>query len=163
MAGSYKYTEDLLALEAAAGPSSCIPSPVGSLPLAAWEPYLSSHPDQRFAAFLRRGFRNGFRIGADPSLVQHSSPSNMPSAVANPVVVDRYIEEERVNGKLQEVDSSQASYTHCNPIGMIPKPHQPGKFRLIVNLSSPEGTSVNDAISPEHGLCAVYYSETGSP
>ena len=118
MAGSYKYTEDLLALEAAAGPSPCVPSPVGSLPLAAWEPYLSSHPDQRFAAFLRRGFQNGFPIGADRSLIQHSSPSNMPSAVANPADVDRYIEGERVNGKLQEVDSSQASYTHCNPIAV---------------------------------------------
>ena len=113
MAGSYKHTEDLLALEVAAGPSSYNPSPVGSLRLAAWKPYLSPRPDQRFAAFLRRGFWSGFRISGDPSLVQHSSPSNMPSAV-------------------------------------------PGKFRLIINLSSSEGASVSDAISPE--LASVQYT-----
>ena len=38
---------------------------------------------------------------------------------------------------------------HCSPIGLIPKPHQPGKWRLIVDLSSPQGHSVNDAISSE--------------
>ena len=61
-----------------------------------------------------------------------------------------------MNGKLQEVDAAQASETHCNPVGIIRKPHQPGKFRLIVNLSSPEGASVNDAISPE--LASVQYT-----
>ena len=147
MAGSYKYAKDLLELKAAAGPSSYGPFPVGVLSLDPWVPYLSSHPDQQFAAFLRRGFQNGFCIGADPSLVQHSSPSNMPLAVANPVVVYMYIKEERMNGELQEVDASLASGTHCNPIhvGVIPKPHQQGKFKLIVNPSLPEGASVNDA------------------
>ena len=36
------------------------------------------------------------------------------------------------------------------PIGLIPKPHQPGKWRLIVDLSSPEGGGVNDAIAVDH-------------
>jgi hypothetical protein len=39
---------------------------------------------------------------------------------------------------------------------VIPKPHQPGKWRLIVDLSSPEGGSVNDAIAVDH--CHMHYA-----
>ena len=38
---------------------------------------------------------------------------------------------------------------------MIPKPHQPGKWQLIVDLSHPKGNSVNDGIPPE--LCSLRY------
>ena len=42
-----------------------------------------------------------------------------------------------------------------NPFGIIPKPHEPGKWRLILNLSSPRGASVNDGIDPD--LCSISY------
>ena len=53
---------------------------------------------------------------------------------------------------LQDVIDTQSSLPdhlacHCSSIGLIPKPHQPGKWRLIVDLSSPAGHSVNDSIS----------------
>ena len=35
-----------------------------------------------------------------------------------------------------------------NQFGVILKKHQPDKWRLIVDLSYPEGKSVNDAIEP---------------
>ena len=38
---------------------------------------------------------------------------------------------------------------------MIPKKCQPGKWRLIVDLSHPESKSVNDGIKPE--LCYLSY------
>ena len=41
-------------------------------------------------------------------------------------------------------------------IGLIPKPHKPGKWRLIVDLSSLHGNSVNDAISSD--LCHMHYT-----
>ena len=41
-------------------------------------------------------------------------------------------------------------------LGLIPKGGQPGKFRLIIDLSSPHGASVNDGIDPE--LCSLSYS-----
>ncbi len=43
-----------------------------------------------------------------------------------------------------------------NRFGVIPKPHQPGKWRLIVDLSHPRGSSVNDGIEPE--LCSLKYT-----
>ena len=40
--------------------------------------------------------------------------------------------------------------------GVIPKPSQPGKWRLIVDLSHPESASVNDGIHPD--LCSLSYA-----
>ena len=45
--------------------------------------------------------------------------------------------------------------TQWSPFGVIPKSGQPGKWRLIVDLSSPEGASVNAGIEPE--LCSLRY------
>ena len=42
-----------------------------------------------------------------------------------------------------------------SPFGVIPKGHTPGKWRLIVDLSSPSGSSVNDGISSD--LCSLSY------
>jgi hypothetical protein len=39
--------------------------------------------------------------------------------------------------------------------GVIPKRHQPGKWQLILDLSSPQGRSVNDGISRD--LCSFTY------
>ena len=45
---------------------------------------------------------------------------------------------------------------HLSPMGLVPKSHQPNKFRLIVDLSTPAGTSVNDGIPSE--LCSLKYA-----
>ena len=42
-----------------------------------------------------------------------------------------------------------------SPFGVISKSHQLGKWRLILDLSSPEGGSVNDGISRK--LCSLSY------
>ncbi len=44
---------------------------------------------------------------------------------------------------------------HTSPFGVIPKKSKPGKWRLIIDLSSPEGHSVNDGIDRE--LCSMAY------
>ena len=44
---------------------------------------------------------------------------------------------------------------HCSPFGVIPKKGKAGRWRLIVDLSSPEGRSVNDGIDKE--LATVAY------
>ena len=48
-----------------------------------------------------------------------------------------------------------AVYPHAqrNRFGVILKPHQQGKWRLIVNLSHPEESSVNEAY---HLSCVPY-------
>ena len=44
---------------------------------------------------------------------------------------------------------------HISCFGVIPKLHQPGKWRLITDLSSAEGASVNNRIDLR--LCFVNY------
>ena len=53
-------------------------------------------------------------------------------------------------GVLESVDG-----LHISPFGVIPKGHQTGKWRLIVDLSSPHGESVNYGIDKE--LCTLSY------
>ena len=49
---------------------------------------------------------------------------------------------------------------HCSPIGIIPKKNKPGKWRLIVDLSSPEGASVNDGVAKEQGSLSYISVDT---
>ena len=124
----------------------------GFLPLPQWQPFLQAHPDQAFAEFVRRGITHGFRVGFDPINRLKSAPQNFHSVRDNPLIVHKYIADEVAQGRLVKrpgVDIRR------NPIGIIPKPHQPGKFRLIVDLSAPRGFSVNDGISPS--LCSLDY------
>ena len=126
----------------------------GFLPITEWEPFLASHPDQQFAAFLRRGITHGFRIGFNRATNLHRMEGNLRSVQQNPEVVDKYIKSEVLAGKL--IVTQSGDNIHCSPIGIIPKPHQPGKFRLIVDLSSPHGHSINEGISPQR--CSLEYA-----
>ena len=45
--------------------------------------------------------------------------------------------------------SSPFPCLHISSFGVIPKKGQPGKWHLIVDLSSPVGASVNDGIDPQ--------------
>ena len=67
-----------------------------------------------------------------------------------------YIAHEVRSNQLALVPLAQSPHVRCNPIGLIPKPNQPGKFRLTVNLSAPVGFSVSDAIDPDS--CTLCYT-----
>ena len=51
-------------------------------------------------------------------------------------------------------DTSALPPLHISQFGMIPKGHNTGKWRLITDLSFPQGHSVNDDISS--GLCSLH-------
>lgn len=99
---------------------------------------------------------SGFRIGVDRSRPLHLAQGNLQSASSHSHIVSDYISREVQNHRLRMVPLSQAPLVRCNPIGLIPKQNQPGKFRLIVNLSAPIGFSVNDAIDPD--FCTLRYT-----
>ena len=140
LGGRYQYIQDLLALEAVPTTPLVEGSQVrGILPLARWDLYLRSHPDKEFVGFLRRGIDRGFKIGFDRSVKLHSPKRNYES---KPGHAQRYITEEIAARQLP----SKAP-VHWSSIGLTPKSHQPGKFRLIIDLSAPAGASVNDGIS----------------
>ena len=154
----YRYTDDLLRLEAIArggreAPQS-LPMVSGFLPLDTWALFLASHPDRSYVAFLVRGMQYGFRVGFDASSPLWPAPTNMQSAFAQGQVVDQMMAAEVAAGRLIAVPSPAG--VHTNPIGLIQKPHKPNKFRLIVDLSAPQGASVNDGIDPS--LCSLMYA-----
>ena len=84
-----------------------------------------------------------------------SSKKNMRSAKEQADVVTNYLQDERVQQCVIDPPFS-GRRAHLSPFGVIPKPRQPGKWRLILDLSSPHGHSVNDGIDPH--LCSLSYS-----
>ncbi len=53
------------------------------------------------------------------------------------------------------VEVGELPAVHINRFGVIPKPHQPGKWRLIVDLSHPEGRRIVLAGRTEDCLMTV--------
>ena len=94
------------------------------------------------------GFTEGFEIGYHgPD--RHRISRNLKSADTNPDVVEKYLKEEIGKGRIVGPFSSPPlENLQCQPIGIVPK-KQPGKFRTIMDLSYPEGSSVNDFIDKE--------------
>ena len=59
----------------------------------------------------------------------------------------------RISGPFEKGDLQPS--VHINRFGIIPKKHQEGKYRLIVDMSYPDGESINDGIDPD--LCLLTY------
>ena len=70
---------------------------------------------------------------------------NMRSASEHPEPIDAYVESELSSGRMIKV-AADSPGLRISRFGVIPKPHQPGKWRLITDLSSPKGGSVNDGV-----------------
>ena len=73
---------------------------------------------------------------------------NHPSSLANFRVIDQRISSEVAAGRLLgPIPSHLLPGIHTSPLGLVPKLHQPNQWRMICDLSSPPGASVNDGIS----------------
>ena len=121
-----------------------------------WETGLAAHPDGEFSNFIIRGIHCGFHIGFE--YMTGTSPKvsrNMRSASEHPETVDAYVESELRAGRIVKV-AVDTPGLRISCFGVIPKPHQPGRWRLITVLSSPKGGSVNDGVDPM--LCSVSYA-----
>jgi len=103
-----------------------------------------------------KGIRQGFRLGFDYyAHVIRSSCHNLPSTSEHPQVLSEYLAAEcsrgRVVGPVNLVEFPQI---HISRFEVIPKSTE-GQWRLIVDLSSPEGASVNAGVS--ESLCSLSY------
>ena len=143
--GAYPYTEDLLALERISqhrpgqAPQVLEDATISTpLVLTRWSEALADHPDKHLKEYLLRGIRHGFRIGCDPQQPLRSATSNMRSALENPKPVTDYLKNELQEGRIiGPFTKSQTFVTQVSRFGVIPKRHQPGKWRLILDLSFP--------------------------
>ena len=105
---------------------------------SAWRTLLIAHPHRELINFFLSGITHGFRVGfnyTSPAL--QSVKKNLQSATEHPEVTDQYIQKEvdesRVIGPFS---SKEVQRVHLSRFGVIPKSHQPNKWRLIVDLSS---------------------------
>lgn len=156
----YKYINDLLSLD------SCRPVNALSLPEACrqirtplkvevWASQLRNHPDKAFVNYILSGIREGFRLGfdyKDSKLLP--ARSNMRSAINNPKVITDYLEKEVTAGRV--VSGVEQLPLQISRFGAIPKSGEPGSWRLIVDLSYPQGRSVNHSISKD--LSSIQYA-----
>ena len=124
------------------------------------ESMLSGHPDREYTDYIISGIQDGFQVGyshgATTTKPLSSARKNMHSAEENPHVVEEYLEAELARGVLLgPFQREEVTGVHLNCFGVIPKSSQPGKWRLIVDLSHPEGKSVNDGI--DSSRCSLQY------
>ena len=113
-------------------------------------------PESEYVSYILRGLEQGFRIGFDYSRFGCGrARRNMLSARQNASVVDECLREEELLGRVVPVKGSGRG-VQISPFGVIPKSHQPGKWRLIEDLSSPDGVSVNDGI--DNQLSSLSYA-----
>ena len=138
--------------------SHCFPASTAFYPVSMVSPLkvdvfareLSNHPDQTKVSFVLNGLRYGFKLSFHPPRRLKSAKKNKPSANQHVDVIDNYLANEvalhRVAGPFP---LPPLPNLHVSSFGVIPKKGQPGKWRLIVDLSSPGGLSVNDGINAE--------------
>ena len=123
---------------------------ISPLNLELFEAELTHHPDRAKIHFVLEGINDGFRLGCDKTETLESAKRNKLSAYQHSGVIDAYLANEaRLDRVVGPFDSSPVQNRHISSFGVIPKKGQPGKWRLIVDLSSPHCHSVNDGIDPD--------------
>lgn len=86
-----------------------------------------------------------------------SSTNNLKSAEENPDPVHQYLQaEDRDQRILGPFPTQTLRWVHISLFGVIPKRHKPGKWRLILDQSSPDRASVNTGIRKD--LCSLQYT-----
>lgn len=95
--------------------------------------------------WLTRILSFGLQVTPSSVSVEFAALDNYPSAHLLQPELENYLQEDLALGHLAKVHVSQvASPLRVHPIALIPKPGQPGKFRLITDILSPPGRSIND-------------------
>ena len=154
----YIYTDHLLALDSCKAPNhpSHLPMEIYTpLNLFQWSHHLQSHPDRLFFSYIIQGISLGFRIGFDRAHSVQAALNNFSSS--NGSIIESYLEREVALSRMWKFPNDYSiPGTQISPLGVIPKKNKPGKWRLIMDLSSPPGVSVNDGISSE--LSSVRYT-----
>ena len=123
---------------------------VTPLQAEAWCKALAPHNDREWVAALVSGMQHGYRIGLQEAPQCRTSTASTPSAREHAEVVDQYFQAQVSKGYMAgPFPSSECSGVVASSIAVIPK-KDPGKFRIIVDMSSPKKASINDNIRRQH-------------
>ena len=108
------------------------------------------HLDKAKVNFVLQSIKEGLRLGCDKPVTLKSARKNKLLAYQHSGVIDVYLANEVRRGHVVgPFDSPPMQNLHISSFGVITKKEQPVKWRLIVDLSSPQGHSVNDGIDPD--------------
>ena len=112
---------------------------------------LQDHPDKSYVQFIIKRIQKEFIIEFN-CCCSYPATTNLLSQV--PHIIHEHLSKEVSLNRMHCYPlRSEPKGTQISPIGAIPKKNQPGKWRLITDLSSPAGTSPNDAISKQVSSC----------
>ena len=108
---------------------------------------LKNHPNQELVDYVLFGLEHGFSLGFQGDVLQ-STGRNLKSAHQNSEAVSKSIAVEVERGHtVGPFPAPPLDAFHCSPLGAVVK--KDGSARLILDLSSPKGSSVNDGIDAE--------------
>ena len=111
---------------------------------------LLAHPDRSLVNFLLNGFSFGFDLGYRGPILP-GTRKNLLSARSHPAEVTKALMKEVSRGHtVGPFRVSPYPVLHVSPLGAVAK--KDGSFRIILDLSSPAGESVNE------GICKDEYS-----
>ena len=115
----------------------------------AWRQALAKHPNPAWVAALVQGIQQGFRIGLQEHPQCRPRLTNTPSAREHSEVVDQFVRAQVSQGYMAGPFPVQdCTNVIISGIAVIPK-KTPGKWRVIVDMSSPQNASVNDYLHRE--------------
>ena len=115
-----------------------------------WEAALRNNPDTEFADYIQEGIHWDFCIGYDyRSHTCSPAHNNLPSAREHPEIITNYLSNEIAKGRiLGPFPIGSIPNFQISRIGVILKKSNPGKWRLIMDLSYPLGKSAKCHHSP---------------
>ena len=144
-------------------PAKPVPGPLGSLadqqvhtPLrpSEFERELRNHPDKAWVTWLLNSILYGVSIGFNGPHTPYTA-RNLPSALQHPEVVSSELQKEVEAGRVLG-PFAERPLPNLRTSGLGAAPKKNGKWRVILHLSAPHGTSVNDVILKEE--FSLHYS-----
>ena len=144
-------------------PAKPVPGPWGSLadqqvhtPLrpSEFERELRNHPDKAWVTWLLNSILYGVSIGFNGPHTPYTA-RNLPSALQHPEVVSSELQKEVEAGRVLG-PFAERPLPNLRTSGLGAAPKKNGKWRVILHLSAPHGTSVNDGILKEE--FSLHYS-----
>mgnify|MGYP003461539734 FL=1 len=112
-----------------------------------FEQELINHPDKAWTSWLLAGIDNGVSTGYNGPRFPHTA-RNLASALKYPDIIDTELSKEIVAGRILG-PFAERPLVNLRTSGMGAVPKKNGKWRVIMHLSAPEGSSINDFIHKE--------------
>jgi len=134
------------------------PMPAGPLKYPGWSKLTAGYPDPEVVKAIVGICRVGARIGYEGHRTSVTIHPNLSSALDNPVIITREIQNEIANNRLERYADYSALPPHftLSPLGLTDK--SDCSKRRISHLSFPadDPFSINSGIPDEYGT--IYYS-----